>query len=275
MDAVRGIAHANRRCSAARRLPRSRATGSGDRYKTLNYWCLDPVRHCTIILLTHSVISVAYDIPSLRTVMTGKGICGFGSIGDPEGRLSMDRTSAARTFSRDNRAAAGFPALSPVVLPLFFRPVLAAAVLGLVVLPLRANTLALFGMLTAAWFTLSLMRAAENAWQRTGRGTRSGRTVPPCGGPDRPSREFQRERGAGLRMTCVTICFPVTDGPEGSPPFAGPGAQILPVPGPLSSHWFQPSPTPVRQRRRCISLYAGGTIGSADVSRTTEVRGIV
>ena len=215
MGAVRGIAHANRRCSAARRLPRSRATGSREFYKSLNYKWLSAVRHCTIILLTHSVISVAYDIPSLRAVMTGKGICGFGSIGDPEGRLSMDRTSAARTFSRDNRAAAGFPALSPAVLPLFFRPVLAAAVLGLVVLALRANTLALFGMLTAAWFTLSLMRAAENAWQRTGRGTRSGRTVPPCGGPDRPSREFQRERGAGLRMTCVTICFPVTDGPDG------------------------------------------------------------
>ena len=178
MGAVRGIAHANRRCSAARRLPHSRATGSGGLYKTLNYRCLSAVRHCTIILLTHSVISVAYDIPSLRTVMTGKGICGFGSIGDPEGRLSMDRTSAARTFSRDNRAAAGFPALSPAVLPPFFLPVFAAAVLGLVVLALRANTLALFGMLTAAWFTLSLMRAAETR----------GNELAGALGPDEPFR---------------------------------------------------------------------------------------
>lgn len=90
----------------------------------------------------------------------------------------MDRTSAARTFSGDNRAAAGFPALSPAVLPPFFLPVLAAAVLGLVELALRANTLALFAMLTAAWFTLALMRAAETR----------GNELAGALGPDEPFR---------------------------------------------------------------------------------------
>ncbi|QFI62644.1 hypothetical protein D0Y83_04670 [Qipengyuania flava] len=48
----------------------------------------------------------------------------------------------------------------------------------MVVLALRANTLAQFGMLTAAWFTLSLMRAAETR----------GNELAGALGPDEPFR---------------------------------------------------------------------------------------
>ncbi|KZX52366.1 hypothetical protein A3711_08745 [Erythrobacter sp. HI00D59] len=48
----------------------------------------------------------------------------------------------------------------------------------MVVLALRANTLAQFGMLTAAWFTLALTRAAETR----------GNELAGALGPDEPSR---------------------------------------------------------------------------------------